>query len=85
MCGSELTPLSPPLAALARKAEAAFEAGADPVPSPCISVCKMNEDRSLCTGCWRSLDEIRAWSAADGATRRGIWRTLMDRAGLVAP
>ena len=70
--------------ALAVRAAVARRAVRD-VPSPCISVCKMNEDRSLCTGCWRSLDEIRAWSAADGATRRGIWRTLMDRAGLVAP
>ena len=29
--------------------------------SPCVSVCKLDE-RNVCIGCWRSLDEIAAWS-----------------------
>ena len=47
---------------LAHKAGAAFAARADdePVPSPCISVCRMTPDRSHCEGCFRTIDEIRA-------------------------
>ena len=28
------------------------------VPSPCISVCRMDEATGLCQGCWRTLGEI---------------------------
>ena len=57
----------------------------EPVPSPCISVCRMSEDRSHCLGCFRTLDEIRIWSRADGGLRRGIWTQLLDRAGIPQP
>ncbi len=57
----------------------------EPVPSPCISVCRMSEDRSHCLGCFRTLDEIRLWSRADGGLRRGIWTQLLDRAGIPQP
>ena len=50
------------LALLAARVPAAFDRAVDPVPSPCISICRMNEDRSLCLGCYRSIDEIRAIS-----------------------
>ena len=55
------------------------------VPSPCISVCRMAPDRSHCEGCFRTLDEIRIWSRADGNLRRGIWRQLLGRAGVSLP
>ena len=58
---------------------------AEPVPSPCISVCRMSPDRSHCEGCFRTLDEIRLWSRADGGLRRGIWTQLLDRAGIPQP
>ena len=54
----------------------------EPVPSPCVSVCRMSPDRSHCEGCFRSLDEIRLWSRADGSLRRGIWDQLLGRAGI---
>ena len=57
----------------------------EPVPSPCISVCRMSEDRSHCLGCFRTLDEIRIWSQADNGVRRGIWVHLLDRAGIPQP
>ncbi|MFW6233489.1 MAG: DUF1289 domain-containing protein [Nanoarchaeota archaeon] len=31
------------------------------VKSPCINVCKLNENQ-ICIGCYRSLDEIDNWS-----------------------
>lgn len=55
------------------------------VPSPCISVCRMNADRSHCEGCFRSIPEIRAWAGADAAQRLAIWAQLAARAGMAFP
>lgn len=55
------------------------------VPSPCISVCRLSDDRSGCVGCFRTLEEIRAWSGADSAQRRAIWVQLLQRAGVAPP
>ena len=71
------------IAARARQISAAghFDAeNLEPVPSPCISVCRMSPDRSHCEGCFRTLDEIRIWSRADGTLRRAIWAALLQRA-----
>lgn len=46
---------------------------AGPVPSPCISVCAIDEATGLCTGCLRTLDEIAAWSVLDDDARRAVW------------
>ena len=72
--------------AIQLRAEGHFDhENAEPVPSPCISVCRMSPDRSHCEGCFRSLDEIRSWSAADAHQRRRIWQQLLDRAGIALP
>jgi predicted Fe-S protein YdhL (DUF1289 family) len=49
---------------------------AGPVPSPCISVCVIDERTGLCTGCQRTLDEIAAWSVLDDAERRAVWTRI---------
>jgi predicted Fe-S protein YdhL (DUF1289 family) len=49
---------------------------AGPVPSPCISVCVIDERTGLCTGCQRTLDEIAAWSMLDEAGRRAVWTRI---------
>ncbi len=54
----------------------------DKVASPCISVCKMNDDQSLCLGCLRTLDELRAWSTLDDTGKRSIWKDIAERAGV---
>jgi len=46
---------------------------AGPVPSPCISVCAIDEATGLCAGCLRTLDEIAAWSVLDDDERRAVW------------
>jgi len=56
-----------------------------PVPSPCVSVCRMTADRGHCEGCFRTLDEIRAWSGASAQERRAIWAALLSRAGVSLP
>ncbi|GAB2455857.1 hypothetical protein GCM10027082_03160 [Comamonas humi] len=64
-------------------ASGVFRAGYDgEVPSPCVSICRMTADRSRCEGCFRSIDEIRAWSKADTAERLQIWQVLLARAQL---
>ncbi len=56
---------------------------ASPVPSPCVSLCKMNRDSGLCEGCMRTLDEIIAWSKADDDFKRAVWAELPDREALI--
>ena len=40
--------------------------------SPCINVCQLDARTGLCRGCYRTLDEISAWSRADEAQRQKI-------------
>jgi predicted Fe-S protein YdhL (DUF1289 family) len=63
-----------------------FDQNSDEViPSPCISVCRMSEDRSHCVGCFRTIPDIRAWAQADSAERLAIWAALAQRAGMAFP
>ncbi|EER61270.1 protein of unknown function DUF1289 [Acidovorax delafieldii 2AN] len=76
------------IAARARLLSAAgyFDENSDEViPSPCISVCRMSDDRSHCEGCFRTIPEIRAWAQADSAERLAIWARLAQRAGIAFP
>ena len=54
--------------------------GAQPAPSPCISICRMDADTGLCEGCFRTLEEIAAWGMASDAERRQLWQELVQRA-----
>ena len=49
------------------------------VASPCISVCVMDAAGELCTGCFRTLDEIAAWSVLDAPARRAVLAALPGR------
>ena len=60
----------------------------DEVPSPCISLCKMDpargadEERAaggLCIGCLRTLDEIIEWGRATPERKRAIWQSIESR------
>jgi hypothetical protein len=53
---------------------------AEAVPSPCISVCRMDAQTGWCEGCFRTLDEIAAWGLAPEAERRRVWLQLVERA-----
>jgi len=52
---------------------------ASPVPSPCVSLCKMDADRRYCMGCLRTIPEIIAWSKADDEYKRAVWAELPQR------
>lgn len=62
-------------AALARMAQC-------PVPSPCVSVCRMDEATGWCAGCFRTLAEITAWSRAAETDKRHVWALVAQRAQL---
>lgn len=47
-----------------------------PVPSPCISVCTIDQRTGLCAGCLRTLDEIAVWSMLDDGERREVWARI---------
>lgn len=47
------------------------EAKEKPVASPCVSVCAL-DDEDICTGCYRSLNEIGNWSGMDNARKREV-------------
>ncbi|HEX3210512.1 MAG TPA: DUF1289 domain-containing protein, partial [Geminicoccaceae bacterium] len=49
------------------------------VPSPCLSICRMDAQAEFCVGCWRTLDEIAAWPGASGAERLLIVQRLRAR------
>ncbi len=51
----------------------------EPVPSPCISVCRMDAATGWCAGCFRDLGEIGRWSAASEAQQREIWHSIQQR------
>ncbi|HUR90616.1 MAG TPA: DUF1289 domain-containing protein [Ramlibacter sp.] len=49
------------------------------VPSPCVSVCRMDMDTELCEGCRRTLDEIAAWGRMGEDDKREVWAEIAKR------
>lgn len=49
------------------------------VPSPCISVCRMDARSGWCEGCLRTIDEIAGWSVMDDEQKRQVWKLLPQR------
>lgn len=43
----------------------------DEVKSPCIKKCSLDRNK-ICPACYRSIDDIIAWSTADDALKRKI-------------
>lgn len=70
---------------LARAAQVRAADASLPVPSPCNSVCRMNERSGLCEGCLRTLDEIANWSQWPPSERRAVWERLAQRAQAPEP
>lgn len=49
------------------------------VPSPCISVCRMDEQTGLCSGCFRTLEEIAEWGRMSDEERLAAWERIEAR------
>lgn len=52
------------------------------IPTPCISVCRVNTNDGLCEGCFRTLGEISAWGRSTPDYKRELWKTIMHRVKL---
>ncbi len=50
-----------------------------PVPSPCVSICRIDPHSGLCLGCWRDIDEIISWGRLDEDSKRVVWQTISER------
>lgn len=53
------------------------------IPSPCVSLCQMDDDSTLCQGCWRTIDEIIAWSSLDDEEKKQVWTLIESRKNLI--
>ena len=58
------------------------------LPSPCISICRMDRDRGsvaeraaggLCVGCLRTIDEIVEWGMASDQRKREVLEAIEAR------
>ena len=52
------------------------------VPSPCISVCRLDAQARHCEGCLRTTREIEAWMVLDDPARIAIWRRVAQQRGV---
>lgn len=48
-------------------------------PSPCISVCQMDNRTGYCVGCVRTIDEIRDWIISTPDQRNAILARIAER------
>ncbi|MEL7043419.1 MAG: DUF1289 domain-containing protein [Pseudomonadota bacterium] len=60
------------------KTEAVTNPSASEPPSPCVSVCAL-DDQDICMGCYRSATEITDWFMASPAEKRDIMRRVDER------
>ena len=64
---------------LAQRARIVAAGTGEDVPSPCISVCRMDAQGELCVGCLRTLDEVAAWGRMGDADKREVWALVAQR------
>lgn len=48
------------------------------VRSPCVSLCRLDDER-VCVGCFRHVEDIREWRSADDERRRQICSAAEQR------
>ena len=52
------------------------------LPSPCISICKLNKLTGYCDGCFRTEDEIALWPSMSEEDRLNMLNILRQRQGI---
>ena len=58
-----------------RRAERRRQLASGP-PSPCASICRMDDATGYCIGCLRTIDEIRDWIIMMPAEREAVLRQI---------
>ena len=53
------------------------------IESPCVRLCVVHPEARICTGCYRTTDEISRWSKMTSDERREIMQILPDRAPML--
>ncbi|MFD3191816.1 DUF1289 domain-containing protein [Sedimentitalea sp. HM32M-2] len=56
----------------------------DEIESPCVQICVIHPEERICTGCYRTMDEIAGWSKMSAQDRAAIMADLPDRAPRLA-
>lgn len=56
----------------------------DEVQSPCVKLCVVHPEERICVGCYRTIEEISAWSRLTHEARARIMNDLPARAPLLA-
>ena len=51
----------------------------DEIESPCVQICVVHPETRICTGCYRTIDEITDWSRMTPEARRNIMDDLPAR------
>jgi predicted Fe-S protein YdhL (DUF1289 family) len=60
-------------------------AASRPIQTPCVKVCFMDDESGLCLGCFRTLQEVAAWSRLGEAERAAVMADLPSRRGRIRP
>ncbi|HXG78469.1 MAG TPA: DUF1289 domain-containing protein [Methyloceanibacter sp.] len=47
--------------------------------SPCVNICRLDEETGLCIGCGRTIEEIARWASMSETERRAIMLALAAR------
>lgn len=55
----------------------------DEIQSPCTRICVIHPDARICTGCFRTIDEIAGWSRYSQAERSALMAELPTREPLL--
>ncbi|MDP1632772.1 MAG: DUF1289 domain-containing protein [Caulobacter sp.] len=55
------------------------------IATPCIKVCIVDGESSLCLGCQRTLPEIAGWAKLGDAERAAIMAELPERRARIRP
>lgn len=68
------------IAQRAREVGARALSNQESLPSPCVSLCRIDQTTGFCDGCMRTLAEISAWAMLDNQGKRAVWRQIERRA-----
>jgi hypothetical protein len=49
------------------------------VPSPCVAICTLDPETSLCKGCYRTLAEIGGWFGFSVERKLEVLHALVER------
>lgn len=55
------------------------------IPTPCVKVCIVDPESSLCLGCHRTLMEIAGWARFSEAERETLTAALPGRRDRIRP